>query len=740
MFIGLKLKYQKKLIRLIWGGIITFCFALHTLSYIDIPGIRFIEQKLYDTKVQISAEGKTDDRVVILDIDEKSLGEFGRWPWSRALIAKINQKLFNEQGIAVLGYDIVWAEPDPLNFSSVNRLYDGLIQDSSNPKNLIEQLKKKDPDQQLADSMKGHNVVLSIYFNSEKGAVKANVLPPPAVKSEQIPLGAHQIFHWEAFTGNLEKITESASMAGHFNPIVDSDGNVRKLPLLVEYGGNFYQSLSLAMVRMAIGSPPVKPIIYKESASYEKLEGIQVGPLQIPLQEDASAFIPYRGGPYTYRYISVSDLLNNRLPALSLENKLVLMGSSAPGLRDQRATPMASVYPGIEIHANMISGILDETIKESPAYTIGLAFVEILLLGLTLTLLLPILGAAWASLITLCLITLTLVFNYLCWQEGLVVPLAATLISLFLIYLGNIGIGYFVEGRLQKQMANLFGQYVPPQLVKKMAENPEKYGMQGQELDMTVLFSDIRGFTSISEKLTPLELTSYINEYFNTMTEIIMQQSGTLDKYIGDAIMAFWGAPIETKQHAFEAIKTTFILRDAAHKLAASFAKRGLPEFNIGIGLNSGMMRVGDMGSRLRRSYTVMGDPVNLGSRLEGLTKVYGVDILVSQFVASRAPQFLYREIDRVRVKGKSAFVSIFEPVAEMSEASEEEIAEARTWSLALKSYFKQDWKKFTQELKGIQERFQNRELYELYLNRVEVFKIKPPPKIWDGVMNYDTK
>ena len=739
-FNRLKSKYHKKMSRLVWGGFITFCFVLHTLGFISIPGIRFIEQKLYDTKVQISAQGKTDDRVVILDIDEKSLGEFGRWPWSRALIAKVNQKLFNEQGIAVLGYDIVWAEPDPLNFSSVNRLYEGLIQDSSNAKNLIEQLKKKDPDQQLADSMRGHNVVLSIYFNSEKGAVKANVLPPPAIKSDQIPLGAHQIFHWEAYTGNLEKITESASMAGHFNPIVDSDGNVRKLPLLVEYGGNFYQSLSLAMVRMAIGSPPVKPIIYKESANYVKLEGIQVGPLQIPLQEDASAFIPYRGGPHTYRYISISDLLNNRLPPKSLENKLVLMGSSAPGLRDQRATPMASVYPGIEIHANMISGILDGTIKESPAYTIGLAFVEVLLLGLILTLLLPILGAAWSSLMTLFLIILALAFNYLFWQEGLVVPLAATLLSLFLIYLGNIGIGYFVEGRLQKQMANLFGQYVPPQLVKKMAENPEKYGMQGQELDMTVLFSDIRGFTGISEKLTPVELTSYINEYFNTMTEIIMQQSGTLDKYIGDAIMAFWGAPMETKHHAFEAVKTTFILRDAAHKLANSFAKRGLPEFNIGIGLNSGMMRVGDMGSRLRRSYTVMGDPVNLGSRLEGLTKVYGVDILVSEFVAERAPQFLYREIDRVRVKGKSTFVSIFEPVVEMSEASEEEMAEVNIWSLALKSYFKQDWKKFTQELKTIQKRFQHRELYELYLNRVEIFKIKPPPKIWDGVISYDTK
>ena len=739
-FNSLESKYQKKITHLIWGGIITFFFTLHTLDLIDIPGIRFVEQKLYDVKVQISADGKTDDRVVILDIDGKSLGEFGRWPWSRALIAKINQKLFNEQGIAVLGYDIVWAEPDPLNFSSVNRLYDGLIQDSSNAKNLIEQLKKKDPDQQLADSMKGHNVVLSFYFNSEKDAVKANVLPPPAVKSDQIPKGAHQIFHWEAYTGNLEKITESASMAGHFNPIVDSDGNVRKLPLLVEYGGNFYQSLSLAMVRMAIGAPKVKPIIVKESSAYEKLEGIEVGPLQIPLQEDASAFIPYRGAAHNYRYISVSDLMNNRLPIKSLENKLVLMGSSAPGLRDERATPMASVYPGIEIHANMISGILDGTIKEAPAYVIGLALIEIVLLGLLLTLLLPILGAAWSSLMTLCLIILVVASNYFFWQEGLVVPVAAILISLFLIYLGNIAIGYFVEGRLQKQMANLFGQYVPPQLVNKMAENPEKYGMQGQELDMTVLFSDIRGFTGISEKLTPVELTSYINEYFNIMTEIIMQQSGTLDKYIGDAIMAFWGAPMESKQHAYDAVKTTFVLRDAAHKLANSFAKRGLPEFNIGIGLNSGMMRVGDMGSRLRRSYTVMGDPVNLGSRLEGLTKVYGVDILVSEFVAKRAPQFLYREIDRVRVKGKSAFVSVFEPVAEMSKASKEEIAEARSWSLALESYFKQDWKKFTQEVRVIQKRFQHREIYELYLNRIEVFKIKPPPKIWDGVISYETK
>lgn len=726
--------------RLLLGAFISLCFTLYTLGFISIPGLLFVEQKLYDTKVQVSAHGENDDRVVILDIDEKSLGEFGRWPWSRSLMAKINQKLFNEQGIAVLGYDIVWAEPDPLNFASISRLYEGFATESSTVKNLIEQIKKKDPDQQFADSMKGHNVVLGLYFNSEKGAVKANVLPPPALKGDKLPSHTHQILHWEAYTGNLVTITESASMAGHFNPMVDSDGVVRKVPLLVEYDGNFYQSLSLAMVRMAIGGPPVQPMIVKASSDYEKLEGIKIGPLEIPLQEDASAFIPYRGEAYTYRYISVSDLLNNRLTAKSLENKLVLMGSSAPGLRDHRATPVSSVYPGIEVHANMISGILSNGIRTAPPYTVALALMEVVIFSILLTLLLPILGALWSTIATVCSLLIVIGFNYFCWQNMLVVPLAAALLSLFFIFIGNIGIGFFVEGRLQKQMANLFGQYVPPQLVDKMSENPEKYGMQGQESDMTVLFSDIRGFTSISEKLTPTELTSYINEYFNTMTEIIMQQSGTLDKYIGDAIMAFWGAPIETKLHASQAVHTTFKLRDAAHQLAASFEKRGLPKFNIGIGLNSGKMRVGDMGSKLRRSYTVMGDPVNLGSRLEGLTKVYGVDILVSEFVMKRAPEFLYRKIDMVRVKGKSDVVAIFEPVIEMNKAKKEDVAEIKEWSTVLESYFKQDWKLFESKLKTLRKQYPSRYLYQVYEERLALFKKNPPPKSWDGVHNFETK
>ena len=737
---GIQTKYQKKSSRLILGLVITVLFIIQTLQIINIPGMRLIEQQLYDVKVRASAHGNVDPRIVILDIDEKSLGELGRWPWNRALIGEINDKLFDDQGISVLGYDIVWAEPDPLNYDSVSKVWGEVLPEVDNKHPMYEAIIQRDPDQRFADSMKGRNIVLSMYFNNEEGAVKANVLPPPALTQEQLPDSAHSISKWDAYTGNLLRITQSASMAGHFNPLVDNDGIIRRLPLLLEHDGNYYQGLSLAMTRMVIGGAPVEPIIISQEGGYQSLEGIQIGPFTIPLQGDASAYVPYRGPEKSYEYVSVSDLLNDRLAPKYLENKLVIMGSSAPGLRDQRATPMGAVYPGIEVHANMISGILDNTIMEAPAYTMALAFIQIAIFGLLLTLLLPILGAVTATLTTVVFLAGLGWINWYFWGLQLVVPIGSPLLSVCLIYIGNLGIGYFVEGRLQRQMSGLFGQYVPAPLVKKMAENPEKYGMQGQESDLTVLFSDIRGFTGISEQLTPEELTSYINEYFNGMTKIIMDQSGTLDKYIGDAIMAFWGAPIDSDKHAYEAVKATFAIRNAALELAASFKERGLPDFNIGIGLNSGKMRVGDMGSNLRRSYTVMGDPVNLGSRLEGLSKPYGVGVLVSEYTAQRAPEFAYREIDKVRVKGKATVVAIFEPVAEKSDISAKESDEIDQWSKALECYFAQQWGPFEKHLGQLRKAFGDRVLYDLYESRVKQFKQQPPAKDWDGVTNFETK
>ena len=737
---AIRTKYQKKSSRLYLGFAVTLLFILHTLQIITIPGMQLIDNQLYDAKVRYSAHGIVDPRIVVLDIDEKSLGEFGRWPWNRALMATINDKLFDEHEISVLGYDIVWAEPDPLNFDSVAQVWAEVLPEVQPGDPLYEAIIQRDPDQRFADSMQGRNIVLSMYFNNEEGAVKANVLPPPALTQEQLPDSAHSISKWDAYTGNLARITQSASMAGHFNPLVDEDGIIRRLPLLLEYEGNYYQGLSIAMARMVIGGPPVQPIIIEQEGGYQALEGIQIGPFQIPMQEDASAYVPYRGPEKSYEYVSVTDLLNDRIAPKSLQNKLIIMGSSAPGLRDHRATPMGAVYPGIEVHANMISGILDKTIMESPAYTIALAFLQIAFFGILITALLPILGAVAASLTTLIFLGVLVAINMYFWRLQLVVPMGAPLMSVFMIYIGNLGIGYFVEGRLQRQMSGLFGQYVPAPLVKKMAENPDQYGMQGQESDLTVLFSDIRGFTGISEKLTPEELTSYINEYFNTMTKIIMDQSGTLDKYIGDAIMAFWGAPIASDRHAYEAVKATFAIRQAANELAASFKARGLPDFNIGIGLNSGKMRVGDMGSNLRRSYTVMGDPVNLGSRLEGLTKPYGVAVLVSEYVAERAPEFIYREIDKVRVKGKATVVAIFEPVAEKNVAAKADIAEIHAWSEALQSYFKQQWASFEKQLAQLRKTYGDRVLYDLYESRVQQFKLTPPTKNWDGVTNFETK
>jgi adenylate cyclase len=299
--------------------------------------------------------------------------------------------------------------------------------------------------------------------------------------------------------------------------------------------------------------------------------------------------------------------------------------------------------------------------------------------------------------------------------------------------------GYFIEGAQEKKVMSLFGQYLPPELVRNMADNPLSFGLAGMDAELTVLFSDIRNFSGISEQLTAPQLTSYINEYFNCMSQIIVDEKGTLDKYIGDCIMSFWGAPAPNPQHAFYAVRAALKMCDASKVLAASFAARGLPSLNIGIGLNSGMLRVGDMGSSLRRSYTVMGDAVNLASRIEGITKQYGLSLLVGQNVVALAPEFIYREVDRVRVLGKNEIVTIFEPIGLATDAHHN-VEELRDWSLMLDRYYQGDWGRVIFDIKALVKNYGEQLLYEVFLKRAMHYQVSPPTGPWDGVTNYDTK
>ncbi|MBZ0126876.1 MAG: adenylate/guanylate cyclase domain-containing protein, partial [Rhodocyclaceae bacterium] len=443
----------------------------------------------------------------------------------------------------------------------------------------------------------------------------------------------------------------------------------------------------------------------------------------------------------SYRYYSIADIMADRIKPGELKGKIALIGTTAPGLLDLRATPVGEAYPGVEIHANLITGMLDGAIKHKPPYVLGAEVVLLLLAGLVMVLLLPLLSPLRATLASIVLLLFILTVNLVFWEYGnLVLPLASAVLLVLTLYALNMSYGYFVESRTKRQFTELFGQYVPPELVEEMSRNPESYSMEGRKAELTVLFSDIRGFTTISEGLGPDELTRLMNEYLSAMTEVVRRNRGTLDKYIGDAIMAFWGAPVSDAQHARHAVVTAMQMQAALPAVNKMFASKGWPEVKIGVGVNTGDMTVGDMGSAVRKAYTVMGDAVNLGSRLEGITKQYGVGILVGETARKAIKDIVFREVDRVQVKGKEEPVAIYEPIGlegEVDKATQEEL---KLWNQALRHYRAQEWDQAEVALLNLSRLAPGRALYGKYMERIAHLRREPPEPGWKGVWKFETK
>jgi adenylate cyclase len=511
---------------------------------------------------------------------------------------------------------------------------------------------------------------------------------------------------------------------------------------LIKHNDQYYDSLGLAIVRTFLDNPPLLPEFASLGAgkNYAGLESLKLGKQHIPVDDEVSAYVPYRGEQKSFEYVSATDVLTNKALASSLKDKIVLVGTSAPGLNDLRSAPMQKFYPGVEVHANLIAGILDNSIKQRPAYTNAVELLLLLAAGLLLAFSLPILNPLKATLMTFAVLIAVLLINFFAWQSAnLILPIASLLFMIGLIYLVNMSYGFFVESRSKRQLAGLFGQYVPPELVDEMSKNPEKVNMEPDNREMSVLFTDIRGFTSISEGLNPQQLSEMMNEILSPMTQIIHQHRGTVDKYMGDAIMAFWGAPLADNNHAQHALKAAMDMAAALKKLNEKFATKGWPAIQMGIGVNCGTMAVGNMGSSFRMAYTVMGDNVNLGSRLEALTKNYGVGIIVSEYVKAQTHDMVYRDLDAVRVKGKEAPVTIFEPLGAETEVSQEQLNALKLHQQALKLYRNQQWDLAEMQWINLQNS-QPHDLYALYIERIQLFRKIPPAKNWDGVYNFETK
>ncbi len=689
----------------------------------------------------------TDERIVILDIDEKSLGELGRWPWSRNVMAELLDKLFERYGAQLVAFDVVWAERDPSSGIGVlDRLAEGELGGDAQFRSAYGKLRRRlDFDARFAAAMKGRPVVLGYYFNSEEDAVRANALPPPTLPKGTFAGRRVQFPVWNGFTGNLAPYVASAAAAGHFTPLVDFDGVLRRVPLLAELDGAYYEALSLAVIRtyyaMRLGAPPAVEPGYPPQRARD-LEWLSVGPLTIPVDENAAALVPYRGPKRSFPYISLADVVQDRLAAQALKGRIVLVGATAPALQDLRSTPVDAAFPGVEVHANMIAGMLDQEILRRPWFTDGAEAVLLVIGGTALALLIPLLSAVSATLLVMLGMALIVAFNVAVWMLGnTVLPLASSLLMALSVYTMNMAYGYFVESRARRQLAGRFGEYVPPEIVARMARDPGRYDMQPKDAELTLLFCDVRDFTRTSESLSADGLREYINEYLTAMSAIIRNRhGGTLDKYIGDAIMAFWGAPLAEPQHARRALVAALDMQKECVQLNASFAARGWPALRIGIGVNSGRVRVGDMGSQVRRAYTAMGDAVNVASRLEGRTKYYGVGILVGEATRSQVTDLVFREVDRIRVKGREGAITVYEPLGLESEAGPQVRAELELWNQMLAALRAAHWDDAERDLAELARRHGARELFRVYGERLSALRRAPPAAGELPVMAFDEK
>ncbi|MBK8762940.1 MAG: adenylate/guanylate cyclase domain-containing protein [Sulfuritalea sp.] len=731
------------------GLLILLVLLGHSSRIYQVPFINHLDSLIYDAKLRLTMPKTVDPRVVILDIDEQSLAEQGRWPWGRDKLALLMDKLFNHYGIRLVGFDVVFAEPDDSSgLKTLDALAKKELRDVPAYAATLRELRPQlDNDARFAASLKNHPVILGYYFSSKEGGISSGAAPQPVFPAGTFAGRRIGFTQWVSYGGNLPELQKAAAGAGHFNPLVDLDGTSRRVPLLVEHNGAYYESLSLAMVRNLLGNPAIIPGYPSNSPSsyaameWLELKGVGAAPMVIPVDENAATLIPYRGFQGSFRYISITDILNEKVPKDQLSGRIAVVGTTAPGLMDLRATPVGAAYPGVEIHANLIAGMLDGAIKHKPPYILGADVVLVLLAGGVMVFLLPMLSPFRATVVGAIVLLLLLSVNFSFWHgANVVLPLASGMIAVLLLYAMNMSWGYFVESRTKRQLTGLFGQYVPPELVEEMSRDPENYSMAGRKAELTVLFSDVRGFTTISEGLEPDELAKLMNMYLGAMTVVVRKHRGTLDKYIGDAIMAFWGAPVDDPEHARNAVLTGLEMNHALQALNTELLALGWPELKIGVGVNTGPMTVGDMGSPVRQSYTVMGDAVNLGSRLEGITKQYGVGFIAGESTRELLKkEFVFRELDLVKVKGKDRPVGIYEPLGVEGEVSQAMLDENKLWNQALRAYRAQDWDQAELTLMNLS-RSSPHKLYEVYAERIAHYRKEPPGEEWDGSWKFDTK
>lgn len=693
------------------------------MGWWQLPVLQQLERRLGDLRTLVTMPRTLDERIVIVHVDEPDLAEFGQWPWPRQLIARLLDELLNRQEAAAVGLDIVFAEPE--------RHLGALQSEDAGP---------SPGDRALADALADQPAVLAYYFTSDHLGHRSGRLPGPL--AWQTPWT--KLVYWDGYSAPVATLTQAASASGFINALTDADGRLRTVPLLAGFGGGIYESFDLALLRQGFGDHSVGLSPGSSAPGAPRAVSLigKSGTLELPMAADGTVLVPYRGagGPNggSFPYISAIDVLNQHLAAGSLAGRYVLLGFTAPGLYDMHSTPVSTHFPGVEIHANVLSAALDGRLPYRPAWAGRYELGVLLLLGLIFTLLTGrwqpaaqlILGAT--TLIAVVLVNLAF---YLRWH--LVLPLSSILAFAALVFLGDMLLSYLVEGRAMRALARQFSSYVPPEIVRQMMKNPAHYDMQARTEELSVMFCDLQDFTTLAETMQPADVQVLLGDVLGLMTREVRRRGGTVDKYMGDCLMAFWGAPVANPEHAADAVETGFSILSCLAEYNLQRAQQGLAEVEATIGIHTGKMRVGDMGTSYRRAYTVIGDAVNLASRLENLAEDYGVGLVVSEATMQAAghESFIWQELDCVRVRGRDAAERVY-TLRGRTPAPAVLLSELLLWQRALDAWREGELDACTRQIEALREMAPERSLYALYAARLRHWKAHPLPRgaPWDPV------
>ncbi len=695
--------------------------------YIFFPSLPdSLDNRLRDYLFTIRGELPHNQNVVIVDIDETSIKSLGQWPWSRDKLAKILENL-TLANVGIVGLDIVFAE-----------------EDRTSPHKILQDLKiyKKDVpnyDLEFANIVENSPVILGYQFDLvKKDNTNAKVPQIPAIFIEK-DKPQDKSYLIEAYNTilNIPQIQDKAYSSGFFNNIPDDTGIIRSVPLVISYDDTIYPSLALEVIRVIKNKKKVV-VQYDENG----ISNIFLDDISIPTDRYGRMLINFRGPERSFKYISAIDIYNNSFDKSEIDGKIVLIGTSAAGLFDLRATPFDSIFPGVEVHANIIDNILMQDFIYKASWLDGANILIIFVLSI-IVVMLTTYTTFWANpiiFLSFSISYLFLVYNLL-FDYGIVLnilfPIATVLIASIMTTLFD----YFYNIKKEEAIKAKFASKVSKNVMDDILKNIDKNEFSAKSKEVTIFFSDIRGFTNISEKLDAKELISFLNRYMQPMSEIIIKYQGTIDKFIGDAIMAYWNAPIDIKNHCDLALKASLEQLEVLEKLNVELQKENLPKIDIGIGLNTGTVIVGEMGSSLRSDYTVIGDTINLGSRVESLCKYYDSKLNISNFTKDKLQEeYIFRSLDLVKVKGKNEPVEIWQVLGK-GEAKESLKEELDLYHKAIEFYKNSDFINALEIFESLEnnENKTNKNIYKIYITRCKEF-IKTPPKNFDGVYEHTTK